>query len=67
MEEKSDLILSHKREASTSNNELKIISDTTNSGDRRAEAYGIYHDGKGKITIESSKTDILVKGMYQKE
>ena len=61
-----DLILSHKREASTSNNELKIISDTTNSGDRRAEAYGIYHDGKGKITIESSKTDILVKGNVSK-
>ena len=61
-----DLLLSHKRESSTSNNKLKIISDTESNTDRFAETYGIYHDGKGNITIESTQTDIIVNGDVSK-
>ena len=58
----NDLILTHKSGSSTSNNTLVITSDSTASTDKRAETYGIYHDGKGKLILQSSKTDIVVKG-----
>ena len=62
----NDLILSHKSGSSTSNNTLFITSDSTASTDKRAETYGIYHDGKGKLILQSSKTDIVVKGAMSK-
>ena len=62
----NDLILTHKSGSSTSNNKLVITSDSTESTDRRAETYGIYHDGKGKLTLQSSETDIVVKGAMAK-
>lgn len=62
----NDLILTHKSGSSTSNNTLVITSDSTRSTDKRAETYGIYHDGKGKLILQSSKTDIIVKGAVAK-
>ncbi|MFR3115873.1 MAG: autotransporter outer membrane beta-barrel domain-containing protein [Dialister sp.] len=62
----NDLILSHKSGSSTSNNKLVITSDSTESTDRFSETYGIYHDGKGKLILQSSETDIIVKGAVSK-
>ena len=62
----NDLILTHKSGSSTSNNTLVITSDSTASTDRRAKTYGIYHDGKGKLILQSSETDIVVKGAMAK-
>ena len=61
-----DLTITHVKDNVTSSNTLSIVSEGPKVKDKRALIYGIYQDGKGTLTLNSSDTTVKVKGIGAK-